>query len=132
MATAAQMRRLALGLPETEEKSHFEQPDFRVCGKIFAGLSRDEKRGTLKLTPEMQGAVIDSKPATYFPAAGSWGRKGWTHVTLVRAQVAELAHLLTAAWRLTAPRRLVVAAKQPPPSSPPRARRRAVTSARGA
>src|SRR5262245_24532706 len=107
MVTAAQMRKLALGLPETEEKSHFEQPDFRVRGKIFAGLSRDEKQGTLKLTPEMQAAVMDSSPGTYFPAAGAWGRKGWTHVTLARAPVAELAHLLTEAWRLTAPRGLV-------------------------
>ena len=30
MATAAQMRKLALALPEAEEKSHFEKPDFRV------------------------------------------------------------------------------------------------------
>jgi hypothetical protein len=113
MATAAQMRKLALALADTEEKSHFGQPDFRVRGKIFAGLSRDEKRGALKLTPEMQAAVIDSSPGRYFPAAGAWGGKGWTHVTLSRAPVAELAHLLTAAWRLTAPRRLIDAAEAP-------------------
>jgi hypothetical protein len=38
--TPTQPRQLALALPESEEKSHFEQPDFRVRNKIFAGLKR--------------------------------------------------------------------------------------------
>ncbi|HVH48238.1 MAG TPA: MmcQ/YjbR family DNA-binding protein, partial [Labilithrix sp.] len=59
MTTAAQMRKLALSMPETEESSHFEKPDFRVNGKIFAGLSRDGERANLKLTPEIQAAVVD-------------------------------------------------------------------------
>jgi hypothetical protein len=60
MATAAQMRKLALVLPEAEEKSHFEQPDFRVRNKIFAGLSRDGTEGNLKLAPELQALVLSS------------------------------------------------------------------------
>ena len=48
----AQMRKLAMALAAVDEKSHFDQPDFRVRGKIFAGLSRDGKHGTPKLPPE--------------------------------------------------------------------------------
>jgi hypothetical protein len=107
MATAAQFRKLALSLPDTEEKSHFEQPDFRVRGKIFAGLTRDGKDGTLKLSPEIQGGLLDARAKVFYPAAGAWGRKGWTHVRLARAKVAELAYLLDESWRLTAPKRLV-------------------------
>ena len=62
MVTAAQMRKLALAMPAVEEKSHFGKPDFRVRGKIFAGLSPDGKRGTLKLPPDVQAVVLDAKP----------------------------------------------------------------------
>ena len=109
MVAAAEMRRLALSLPEVEEKAHFGQPDFRVRNKIFAGLSRDEKRGTLKLLPELQAALLDAKPETFSPAAGAWGRQGWTHVDLARAARGELAELIAEAWRLTAPKKLVAA-----------------------
>ena len=109
MLTAAEMRKIALALPETEEKAHFEQPDFRVRGKIFAGLSRDGKRGTLKLTAEMQAAVVDASPNTYSPAAGAWGRSGWTYVDLARAKRAELGYLVAESWKLVAPRRLAAA-----------------------
>jgi len=98
-----------MALPAVEEKSHFEQPDFRVRGKIFAGLSRDGKRGTLKLAPEVQAMVLDAKPKVFSPAAGAWGRSGWTHVELSRVRLAELETLLAEAWRLVAPRSLAQA-----------------------
>ena len=72
------MRKLALSMPDAEERSHFDQPDFRVRNKIFAGLSRDELRATLKLPPELQAALVEDKPEAFVPAAGAWGRSGWT------------------------------------------------------
>src|SRR5262245_26478482 len=102
MATAAQMRKLALALPETEEKAHFAQPDFRVCGKIFAGLSTDERRGTLKLTPEVQSSLVGPS-SPFSPAPGAWGVKGWTYVELARVDAGVLASLIAEAWRLIAP-----------------------------
>jgi hypothetical protein len=109
MVTPAQLRRLALALPETEEKSHFEQPDFRVRNKIFAGLSRDGSVGVLKLTPEIQAMVIDAKPKTFWPGAGAWGRAGWTHFQLAQAELGALEALLLEAWHLVAPKRLAAA-----------------------
>ena len=103
------MRKVALALPAVEEKSHFEQPDFRVGGKIFASLSRDGTRGTLKLPPGVQAMVLDAKPKVFSPAPGAWGRSGWTHVHLSRARLAELDTLLVESWRLVAPRRLAQA-----------------------
>lgn len=107
MTTAAQWRKLALALPEAEEKSHFEQPDFRVRNKIFAGLSRAGDVGNLKLTPELQAMVLSSHPEAFYPAAGAWGRSGWTHVKLAKAKLAELRALVPEAWRLVAPKRLI-------------------------
>jgi hypothetical protein len=39
----ADFRRLALKLPQTEERSHMNRPDFRVAGKIFATLAYPKK-----------------------------------------------------------------------------------------
>jgi predicted DNA-binding protein (MmcQ/YjbR family) len=94
MVTAAQMRKLALALPEAEEKSRFEQPDFRVRNKIFAGLSRDGTQGNLKLAPELQALVLSSNPEAFSPATGAWGRSGWTMVKLAQVSAGELAELL--------------------------------------
>jgi hypothetical protein len=126
MATAAQLRKLALALPEVEERSHFQQPDFRVRNKIFAGLSVDERVGNLKLTPELQALVLSGHPEVFYPAAGAWGRGGWTHMKLAAVQLGELRELLPEAWRLVAPKRLVAqydgARGVTPATSPPRAR----------
>lgn len=105
------MTKLALSMPEAVQKAHFEQPDFRVRGKIFAGVSREGHRATLKLTPVLQQAVMDSSPDVFSPAPGAWGRGGWTFVALAKVKHAELAHLVAEAWRLVAPKRLVAATK---------------------
>jgi len=41
--TANDFRKMALALPETEERSHMNHPDFRVAGKIFATLAYPDK-----------------------------------------------------------------------------------------
>ncbi len=109
MVTVAQWRKLALAMPETEEKSHFEQPDFRVRNKIFAGLSRDGTQGTLKLGSEVQHMLLEARPDAFTPAAGAWGRSGWTHVELARVQLGEVRELMLEAWRSIAPKRLLTA-----------------------
>lgn len=105
MATAAQFRKLALSLPGTEEKSHFGHPDFRVGGKIFAGLSDEERRGTLKLTPEIQVTLVGER-SSFTPCAGAWGRSGWTFVDLATVDRDALRALLEESWRLVAPKAL--------------------------
>jgi hypothetical protein len=108
MVTAAQFRKLAMAFPEVEEKSHFEQPDFRVRNKIFAGLSQDHKQGTLKLTPELQAMVLSAEPEVFVAASGAWGRAGWTRIVLAQAELPGLRELLAESFRLVAPKRLLV------------------------
>ena len=106
MVTPAQVRKLVSALPESEEKSHFGNPDFRVRNKIFAGLDADGTRGSLKLTPEIQSGVLSARPDAFYPAAGAWGRSGWTHFKLAELELGALSDLLLEAWRLVAPKRL--------------------------
>lgn len=115
--TADAFRRLALGLPETEESAHMGHPDFRVGGKIFATLGApDPAWAMVKLTPEQQAAFVESAPAVFAPVKGGWGRGGATNVRLSTATVRALRPALLTAWRNTAPRRLLALAE--PPSAP--------------
>ena len=114
MVTAAQFRKLAMSFPEVEEKSHFEQPDFRVRNKIFAGLSQDHKQGTLKLTPELQAMVLSAEPEVFVAAAGAWGRSGWTRIVLAQAELPGLRELLAESYRLVAPKSLLATQRNRP------------------
>jgi hypothetical protein len=63
-----EFRRMALSLPETEERAHMGHPDFRVCGKIFATLGYANKEwGMVKLTPQQQEELVHDEPKTFDP-----------------------------------------------------------------
>jgi hypothetical protein len=103
-STAADFRRLALALPQTEQRQHMNHPDFRVAGKIFATLGYPNKeRGMVKLTPTQQDEFVAAYPAAFQPVRGAWGQKGCTSVLLSQATKRALKQALLAAWRNHAP-----------------------------
>ena len=105
--TADKFRSLALSLPEVSESAHMGHPDFRVGGKIFATLGPDEDWGMVKLKPDEQASFIRAEPDVFRPASGAWGRRGSTIIQLRDAKAATVKQALIAAWRNTAPKRLV-------------------------
>jgi hypothetical protein len=106
--TANDFRKLALALPETEERQHMNHPDFRVAGKIFATLGYpDKSRAMVKLSPEDQHNFSKDYPETFIPIKGAWGRRGATSIHLKAAKKEILRAALQAAWRNTAPKRLL-------------------------
>jgi hypothetical protein len=106
--TASDFRKLALAFPETEERQHMDHPDFRVAGKIFATLGYpDKSRAMVKLSPEDQHNFSKDYPDTFIPVKGLWGRRGATSVYLKAATKETLRKALQAAWRNTAPKRLL-------------------------
>jgi hypothetical protein len=106
--TVASFRRIALSLPEATEGAHMSHPDFRVRSKIFASLGpAEENIGTVKLTPEQQEVLLAAEPAAFVPAAGAWGRRGWTKICLAAVDAATLKSALGMAWRNTAPKALL-------------------------
>lgn len=92
-----------------------QHADFRAGGKIFASITQDERRASLKLSPEVQ-AMVTSDPA-FEPAAGAWGRSGWTSVTLAGVNIGKLHELVEESARLVSANRPSLKATKP--STPP-------------
>ncbi len=106
--TAGDFRRIALSFPETMESAHMDHPDFRVGGRIFATLGYpDTGVGMVKLFPDQQEEFVRAEPKVFAAVKGGWGRRGSTHVRLKAAKKASVQRALAAAWRNTAPRKLV-------------------------
>jgi len=96
--TPDQFRRLALSLPDTEERAHHHHPDFRVKGKLFATLGYpDASRAMVKLTPEQQAEFVHDYPEVFSPVNGAWGRQGCTSVLLPKARKVEMQRAIEAA-----------------------------------
>ena len=100
--TAATVRRIALALPETVERSHFARPDFRVGNKIFATLPNNPQFAVLKSRPANVDALVAADPTIF---SDEW-RGRWVGIQLDRVDPALLRELIVDAWRLVAPRRL--------------------------
>ena len=96
--TADEARALALSLPGAEASSHFDTPDFRVRGKIFATLPGPD-RMVVRIDPPSQAVLLAAEPATFSPCPGAWGMKGWTIVQLGSVDPDVLRDLLADSWR---------------------------------
>ena len=117
MITADQVRAIAMALPEAEDRSSDTRLAFEVRGKGFAWswLERSTPKGpraprldvlAVRCRSEEKDVILESDPAVYFTEPHY---KGFPAV-LIRLDViteADLAALLTAAWRCQAPRALL-------------------------
>ncbi len=105
MMTAEDVRRLALSLPEVEERPTWGEATFRVRNKIFVLLSANGQQAGVKASPEDQDALIRMDPET-FAVAHYTGRFGWVTVQLASVDPTDMRQLVTEAWRRTAPKGL--------------------------
>ncbi|MDQ0462776.1 hypothetical protein QO010_000524 [Caulobacter ginsengisoli] len=107
--TEAELRALALSLPETLEVPHFPTASFRVRGKIYLtiGEGRDDTPAVLRLPAHIQEAVLQSDADTAESVGGYWGRMGWTRFFIERMENEKLADLVRLAWRQVAPKKLI-------------------------
>jgi hypothetical protein len=105
MVSVDEARRIALALPEAVEQDHHGRPSFRVAGKIFATLWDDEHMNVML----DEGGILTAvhrDDTTY--AEVWWGRKlAAVRVKLRVADPVALTELLTEAWELRAPKRLL-------------------------
>jgi predicted DNA-binding protein (MmcQ/YjbR family) len=106
MSTFADVRRIAMSLPEAEEKVAWEVDiTFRVRDKIFVMAGPQGTHASIKASPDRQAELVDLDPETFAPSAYV-GRFGWVTVDLARVDDPLLEDLIRDAWRRTAPKRL--------------------------
>jgi hypothetical protein len=100
------VRRLALTLPESEERLTWDTDiTFRVRDKIFAIGGEGATKVSIKSDLETQAELLEMDPVTFAKSAYV-GRFGWVTVDLDRVDSDLLASLVRAAWRRTAPKKL--------------------------
>jgi hypothetical protein len=106
VASAKRLREIALALPEAEERETWGNATFRVRNKIFVIMAADGTSASVKATKDEQTALLAEDPETFtYPAYV--GHHGWVGVDVGRVDGAQLRELVTEAWRLTAPKRVV-------------------------
>jgi hypothetical protein len=106
MSTFDDVRRIAMGLPEAEERITWEVDiTFRVRDRIFAMGGPDGSHVSIKASPDRQAELVDLDPETFAPSAYV-GRFGWVTVDLARVEPLLLDDLIRDAWRRTAPKKL--------------------------
>src|SRR5262245_15464047 len=99
MASAKDLRRIALSLEGTTEA-----PNFHRVARIYVTLAADGRTANLKLSPEEQEFKCLLAPEAFAPVPGGWGQQGWTTATLSALNTAELGDVLETAWRHAVPK----------------------------
>jgi hypothetical protein len=103
--TEADVRRLALALPESVEQDHHGFPSYRVGGKIFATQPDPDHLHVMVDESAIREAVAEDPVAC---AEQWWGKRlACLRVTLDLAEVDQIGELLTDAWERKAPRHRV-------------------------
>lgn len=97
MATANDLRRLALALEGTSEAPHFDRAAFKVQ-RIYVTLAGDGRSANFKFTPDEQEFKCMLAPEAFTPIPNAWGRQGWTTADLSKLGAAELKAALETAW----------------------------------
>jgi len=104
MLTLAEVRRIALSLPEVTEEGHFGIPSFRIGKKIFATVP-DQESLRIMLGPEEIAAATSTDPEAFEELW--WGKQlAGIVVHLAKADGRQVKDLLGEAWRRKAPRTL--------------------------
>jgi hypothetical protein len=106
------LRRLCLGLPETTERQSHGEPTWFVRDRktflMYADHHHDDKVAFwCAAPPGAQAAMVGSDPDRYF-VPPYVGVRGWVGVRLdVPVDWDEIADLVTDAYRMVAPKRLL-------------------------
>ncbi|GAA4891903.1 MmcQ/YjbR family DNA-binding protein [Streptomyces coeruleoprunus] len=106
MATADDVRRIALSLPGAVEKPAWGRPAFRAGprGGIFASLDDDDQVMGVKCPKEERAELIVSEPGKFFLREGHDDAYAWLRVRLgALDDEDELYAILADSWRQAAP-----------------------------
>jgi len=97
MATAGDLRRMALKLKGTTEAPHFERAAFKVA-RIYVTLAADGRTANFNFTPDEQELKCLVAPKAFTQVPNAWGKHGWTTAKLSALSAADLRSALEMAW----------------------------------
>jgi hypothetical protein len=97
--TPKTVRRIALALPKTEERSCYGTPGFYVGKKIFARLLEDGDSVVLKIDYDRRDVLMKADPRTYF-ITDHYRNYPMLIVRLSAVDAADLRELLETAWQI--------------------------------
>lgn len=109
MATAQDVRRLALALPRAYEALVRDYVKFRVGRIVFLSISPDEELLGFGFPKEERAALVASEPDKFLMPVRSDERYNWARARLARLDEEELAELVVDAWRMCVPKRVAAA-----------------------
>ena len=93
-------RTLALSLPATTEKPHFDKAAFWTNKKIFATLWEKEKLACLKLNALEQSVFCAFDREIIYPVPNKWGQQGSTFFRLDKIKQEMITDALSVAHEL--------------------------------
>lgn len=110
MATEADVRRIALDLPETIEKPWYGSPGFRVKDKGFLRIRSEAEGGLVVFVADLgeKEALLAADHDIFFTTPHYDGYPT-VLVNLPAIEVDELTELIVESWRLKAPKRVLAA-----------------------
>ena len=109
MATADEVRALALSLPRTTEGLVRDSVKFRIGSLVYIALSPDEKRMGFAYPKEERDALVASDPAKFMLPATSDLRYNWVSCRLAALDADEMRELVIDAWRMCVPKKVAAA-----------------------
>ncbi|GAA3152880.1 MmcQ/YjbR family DNA-binding protein [Planomonospora alba] len=102
------MRDIALELPEVEETVSWGTPSLKVRGRLFLRRHEDPGLTVVKISREERGALVAERPEIFL-VTPHYENHRYVLVRTAGLPEDELRELITEAWRLSAPPRLVKA-----------------------
>jgi len=108
MASEDDVRTIALGLPETSERSSYGTPGFRVKDKLFLRIRSEAEGGLVVFVEDLEEkeALLQSSSKKFFTTPHYDGY-ATVLVNLRAVGVKELRELITDSWRNRAPKKLL-------------------------
>jgi hypothetical protein len=106
MATAEQVRRVALSLPRTTEGLVRDSVKFRVGRIVYLAISPDERTMGFGFPKEERAALVAAEPDKFRMPVKSDERYNWVRVLLSAIDETEMRELVVDAWRMVVPKRI--------------------------
>jgi hypothetical protein len=98
MASAEDVRRIAMSLPRTSEHLVADHTKYRIGRIVYASVSPDEERLGFGFPKDERAALVASEPDKFMMPLRGDERYNWVRARLAALDTGELRELLIDAW----------------------------------